>query len=197
MKRSAGARSTTTTFLLAAVAGICCPAIGYAQVAVADSGQTASYQTVYRSTGPTTPASITPAAPRWYALSNQRLANLRGGYELPSGLLVSFGIERAAYVNGVLVTSASLTIPDVASMTSQQAAELAGLTGPLVVQVGPGNTFDPGSSMTGVVIQNTLDNQVISTFTTLSIGVGTLGLFQDLNSYTALQNALTGAPGSP
>lgn len=83
-----------------------------------------------------------------------------------------------------------------ARITLEQADALAGLQETLVVQVGEGNTFVP-SSMGGVVIQNTLNNQDIRALTTLNIGASTLGMFQDLNTGAALQNALITAPGRP
>lgn len=129
--------------------------------------------------------------PGWVALPGERLAALRGGFELPSGLPVSFGIERVAYVNGTLVASASVNIPDVSRMTPQQAQALQGFGRPLVIQLGGGNHFDVSGALGGgAVFQNTLDGQHVQALTTINVGVGTLGLFQELNSLSALQNAL-------
>ena len=43
----------------------------------------------------------------WVAMTPQKLDRMRGGFVLPSGLLLSFGIERAVYVNGELVATAN------------------------------------------------------------------------------------------
>ena len=146
--------------------------------------------------GPTAPPAMNSLGREWAAVPATRLDRLRGGFVLPSGLLMSFGIERAVYVNGALVATSRVNVPDVARITLEQANALAGLQETLVVQVGEGNTFVP-SSMGGVVIQNTLNNQDIRALTTLNIGASTLGMFQDLNTGAALQNALNTAPGRP
>ena len=134
--------------------------------------------------------------PEWVALESSRLDALRGGFVMPSGLVLSFGIERAVFVNGELVASTRVDITDVAGMTAEQAQGLADLQGTLLVQVGAGSTLQH-SGHGGVVIQNTLDGQAIRVATTLNASVGTLGLFQDLNASAALQAALITAPGTP
>lgn len=135
--------------------------------------------------------------PEWVAVPPERLDVMRGGFELPSGLVASFGIERLVYVNGALMATASVHIPDVARMTPEQAQGLAEVKQGMLVQVGAGNTFNPSGAINGLVIQNTLDGQDIRSLTTLHVGVGTLGIFQSLNANAALQSALQGAVGSP
>lgn len=130
----------------------------------------------------------------WVAMAPQKLDRMRGGFVLPSGLLLSFGIQRAVFVNGQLVATASVNVPDIANITAEQAQGLARLQDTLLVQIGEGNTFVPNGAG-GIVIQNTLDNQDIRTLTTLNIGANTLGMFQDLNANAALQDALISAPG--
>lgn len=137
-----------------------------------------------------------PLGGDWVPIERERLDGMRGGFIAPSGLALSFGIERVAFVNGELVASSTLRIPDVAKMTPEQAQALAGLSRTQVVQIGEGNVVQPGSG-TGLVIQNTLDGQTISALTTLDVTVNTLGLFQDLNIGATLQDALNGAGGSP
>jgi hypothetical protein len=132
----------------------------------------------------------------WKAVAPQQLDAMRGGMELPSGMLLSFGIERAVYVNGELVATTRFTVADVSRITPGEARGLAGVQDTMVVQIGEGNTFAPAASG-GLVIQNTLDNQDIRALTTLNIAANTLGLFQDLNAAAALQDALNTAPGGP
>ena len=133
----------------------------------------------------------------WIPMDPARLAEMRGGLVMPSGQALSFGIERLVYVNGELVASANLQIPDLARMTSEQATALAEINQGRVVQIGEGNRIDAGTGGNALVIQNTLDGQAISALTTLNIGVSTLGTLQDLNSYDALRSALITSPGSP
>jgi hypothetical protein len=134
--------------------------------------------------------------PEWIAVKPATLDAYRGGYEMPSGLLLSFGIERVAFVNGQLVSSLRISIPDIRNITAAQAQELARLNETQLVQVGAGNVFH-GAGNGGLVIQNTLDGQDIRAQTTLDVGVNTLGLFQALNIGEAMRNASSTAPGAP
>ncbi len=125
-----------------------------------------------------------------------RLETSRGGFEMPSGLSASFGFERVVYVNGELVASTRVSIPDVAAMTPEQAQALADAQRGRLLQIGPGNRAETMPNG-GLVIQNTLGGQDIRATTTLDVGVNTLGLFQDLNAQAAMQDALIAAPGTP
>ncbi|MFC3650943.1 hypothetical protein ACFONN_05260 [Dyella humi] len=81
-------------------------------------------------------------------ISADRLAAVRGGFDLGNGLQVSFGIQRAVYVDGNLVTYINVSIPDIAHITTQQALSLATALSTVNVQIGSGNTFDPSSTTT-------------------------------------------------
>lgn len=133
----------------------------------------------------------------WKPIDPARLERMRGGFQLPSGQMLSFGIERVVYVNDVLVASVSVRIPDVAAIDPGQAQALAEFNRGIVVQVGERNRFDPAHVAGGVAIQNTLDNQTIRTVTNVEVGVGALGVLQGINSYGALGDALARVPGSP
>ncbi|MFD0738115.1 hypothetical protein ACFQZQ_02265 [Lysobacter koreensis] len=138
----------------------------------------------------------TPLGLEWVAVDLDRLDGMRGGFVTPTGMMLSFGIERVAFINGELVAAARINIPDISTMTVEQAQGLSALNETLLVQVGADNTFQP-SGMQGVVIQNTLDGQQISTLTTLNVSVSTLGMFQEMNTYGALHGALINAAGGP
>ena len=153
------------------------------------------------------PATVAAAGPQplgsaalgseWIPVSPTRLAAMRGGLVLPSGLSLSFGIDRLVFVNGDLVASTRLHIPDVANMTSEEAAALVSLNQGMVVQVGQGNVVTPGAGGNGLVIQNTLDNQDIRALTNLQVAVDTLGMLQEINSYGALHDAIIASPTGP
>ncbi len=64
----------------------------------------------------------------WKPVAQERLEDMRGGFDA-GGLQVSFGIERAVYINGALVVATSLNIPDVGRITTDQAARLASTLG--------------------------------------------------------------------
>jgi hypothetical protein len=138
-----------------------------------------------------------PLGEEWRPIDPARLAGMRGGLQIPSGTVLSFGIERVVHVNGQLVASVSVRIPDIAHIDATQAQAIADFNQGILVQVGEGNHFDPSRIPGGVVIQNTLDNQNISTATYIDLGAGTLDAFQNLNSNAALTDALIRAPGTP
>ncbi|NTX32748.1 hypothetical protein HT746_37560 [Burkholderia pyrrocinia] len=132
------------------------------------------------------------------ALSDARLDAMRGGFDLPSGLKVSFGVSRVAFVNGNLVTTTSFNIPDISHITAQQAQALAAANAGALIQVGAANAAQPAAlpALTGAVIQNTLNNQQIQAMTTINTTVNTLSTFKNLNVMQTLNNALIGAlPG--
>jgi hypothetical protein len=137
------------------------------------------------------------ADPAWasadlVAVDESHLDNMRGGFDLPSGLVVSFGISRAAFVNGNLVSSTSFNIPNIAQMTPQQAQMLASANNGAVIQNGLNNTVQPGAlpGVTGAVIQNTLNGQQIQALTTINTSVNSLAAFKAQNIGSTLNNAL-------
>ncbi|MEN1958055.1 hypothetical protein [Luteimonas changyuni] len=144
-------------------------------------------------------ASGTGLPDTWTPLDAARLDAMRGGFALPSGLVVSFGFERLAWVDGELVASLRIDIPDVARITPAQAQELAQLRQVHVVQVGPGNTFDAGGAGAGagLVLQNTLDGVHIRVSTTIDAASNTLGLLQAINFNDALGRSGLSAAGTP
>ena len=132
----------------------------------------------------------------WVPIDPARLDGMRGGFMLPSGLVLSFGIERAVYVNGELAASVSVRIPDMSRITAADAQALARFNEGMVVQVGEGNRFEPTSLPGGVVIQNTLNDQHIVTVTQLDISSGALAGFQELNLGNALRDSLITTGGT-
>jgi hypothetical protein len=126
------------------------------------------------------------------SVSDETLDEVRGGFEMPSNLKASLTLERSAYVNGTLVVSRSVSIPDIANMTEDQATALAAATGTLVIQNGPNNAFNAANlGAASTVIQNTLNDQHLVTLTTLSVDVNSLGAFRELNFQGGLQDSLT------
>lgn len=139
----------------------------------------------------------TGLGPEWKPIDPERLEQMRGGFQTPSGQMLSFGIERVVFVNEVLVASVSVRIPDVAAIDSGQAQALSEFNKGIVVQVGEHNQFDPARLAGGVAIQNTLDNQSIRTVTHVEVGTSALGVFQGMNAFGALGDVMTRMPGSP
>ena len=122
------------------------------------------------------------------AIEPGELDGLRGGYQLPGGLAIGFGLERIVSVNGELVVAQRVDIPNLATITPDQARELASLTDGRTIQVGGATTITPGIGT--VVIQNALDDQQIQALTGLHATVNTLGLLQSMNFSRSLDDAL-------
>ena len=136
------------------------------------------------------------AKDQWLAaVSDTNLDQMRGGFDTGSGLLVSFGIQRAVYINGNLVTTTSFNIPDVSKVTSTEAAMLGSTIGTTnVVQNGPGNTIQPGAlsqAVAATVIQNSLNNQNIQNLTIIDTTTNSLGMLKSMNSQSTLRDALS------
>lgn len=139
---------------------------------------------------------VKDAKEQWLAaVSNDDLDQMRGGFDTGSGLLVSFGIQRAVYINGNLETTTSFNIPDVSKITSAQAAMINSAAGSVnVVQNGPGNMIQSGALSQAVgatVIQNSLNNQHIQNLTIIDTTTNSLGMLKGMNSQATLQNALS------
>jgi hypothetical protein len=156
---------------------------------------------------PTLPAQAHPAVaaansddPNWsatdkVAISDERLDKMRGGFDLASGLKVSFGISRMVVVNGNLLTTTSFNIPDISNISAQQAQQLASVNAGALIQNGPGNVVQPGAlpGTSGAVIQNTLNNQNIQALTTINTTVNSLSMFKNFNVGSTLNGTLINA----
>ena len=139
-------------------------------------------------------------ADEWVAVSEQQLDSQRGGFDVGSGLAVSFGIIRTVMVNGDVVSKTSFNLPDVTQISPEQARiASAAIADSGLVQIGPNNFVAAGVRSdlgTGTLIQNSLNDQHIKTLTIINTGVNSLGLLKALNTQTVLNDALLGALGS-
>jgi hypothetical protein len=144
----------------------------------------------------------TDLPPGWpeIKLSDARLDEMRGGFDIAPGLQVAFGIERMVFVNGQLVATTNFNIPNVAQITGPQAQMLANALGTTtLVQNGPGNTFQPSAgsaSGAATIVQNSLNNQDIKALTTINATVNTLGAYKALNLQSTLDRAIANAVGT-
>lgn len=144
--------------------------------------------------GPKTlqPPAATPFGPEeLQAVSSQALDQVRGGFSTPAGLQVSFGIERAVYVNGNLVTTTSLNLSGLGSGNPVAASVLG--SNVALVQNGAGNTFLSGplnSAASATVVQNTLNDQRIQSVTLINATVNSLQIVRSMNIGSSMQSAL-------
>ena len=135
----------------------------------------------------------------WEAVSDESLGNMRGGFDVGSGLTVSFGIVRTITINGDLVNRTSFNLPDVTKITTAQ-AELAStsIAEIGIIQNGAANFVEAGAKSqlaTGTVIQNSLNDQKIQSLTVINTGVNSLSLLKSINTQTILKDALLGSIG--
>ena len=136
----------------------------------------------------------------WTPLPDERLADMRGGFDLGNGLKVSFGIERAVYVNGALVTTTSLNVGALAVATSGIApsqnavAHSIDSIGANIIQNGKANLVHDiagaNNPIAATVIQNTMDNQAIRSVTVVNATVNSLQILKSLNFGGALRDAI-------
>lgn len=132
----------------------------------------------------------------WHTVSDRMLDQLRGGFNIGGGLLVSFGITRTVYINGALVTETTLNLGELSQLTPAQALQLNGqLSGLNLVQNGPGNSVagNPAHIGTGTIIQNTLNNQQINVQTIINASSNGQGMARSMNAQGTINDALARA----
>lgn len=91
--------------------------------------------------------------------SDAELDELRGGFTLPNGVNVDFSIEKIVALNGVITFSSSFRLPETISLI-QNGFDRA------IPEINGGGL--------GSIIQNSLDNQVISRINTINIELSNL-----------------------
>lgn len=142
------------------------------------------------------PADDTVVLARGEAVPMPELDTLRGGYAVPGGAVMSFGISQAVYIDGQLASLQSLNIADVGKAVSQAGAVSAGLTS-LALSGGSLSTgmTNVVQSMlpTVVTVQNSVDGRLIQTLTTLNLSAPSLSAFNALQLGRSLQQATLGS----
>lgn len=121
------------------------------------------------------------------ALDDAMLDAFRGGFDMGNGLRISFGIMRSISINGELVSRTGFNFPDLKSMTPAQANHTVN-TAEQVRVILP--------ELTGAaIVQNSLNNQRISTLTEINTAVNSMALIKSMNASSTLQDALLGSVG--
>jgi hypothetical protein len=151
-----------------------------------------------------TPDATVPTAAaatgNWSAVDDAALDGARGGFTNGNGLMVSLGIDRLVSINGDVVARTRIDIADLSRIGAEQARQTSeALSAVKLVQNGGENIYragEIGSALGGIIVQNSLNNQVIRTDTFISSTVNSAGLLNALNFQGTLQNALTRAVGS-
>jgi hypothetical protein len=131
---------------------------------------------------------------KWIPANNEQLDKVRGGFNLDTGLNVSFGIIRTVTINGDLVSRTTFDLPDITRINPDQARLVNAALGETgLVQAGSGNFINPDivtGLNGGTVIQNSLNDQQIQTLTVINTGVNSLGLLKSMNTQGVLTDSL-------
>lgn len=140
--------------------------------------------------------------------SHAELDELRGGFDLDTRggrVRLNIGITRAVAVNDRFVAVSHLEIPDLGQMiaASPQGSRTTQVSAPpgavvtltndaLIVQNGPDNHIAPtafnGASFP-TIIQNTLDDQKLNTFTIVNARVNALSVLRQLRTGEIMSRA--------
>lgn len=125
------------------------------------------------------------------------LDTVRGGFSYGDNLLVTLGIDRLVRINGNPVEQSSVQFGDVGKLASG-ATQLSAdaIQGTRLIQNGQAgqmvSTLANGA-LAGTVIQNTLNDQLISSQTTIRASVNNAGMVQGMNFSATLNQALLNA----
>lgn len=132
-------------------------------------------------------------------VDDARLEQARGGFETSGGLLVSLGVERSVSINGNTVSSTSFSIADVSKLSALEAQRMGEvLSIATVVQNGGGNIVQPDIAQQGpgaLLIQNSLNDQMIRSQTTINTSVNSMSMLARLNFDAGLRDALSSVVG--
>ena len=130
------------------------------------------------------------------AVDSSVLEEARGGFQV-EGLLVTLGIERMVSINGDVVDRSQIQLGDIGKLIQGNGLVSSEALGELrLVQNGVASALrgDAHTSLLGgTIIQNSLNDQMISAQTTLNATVNTAGMLRALNFAEGLNNALSTA----
>lgn len=134
----------------------------------------------------------------WTPVPDSALEDVRGGFDLGGGMVVSLGVERLVSINGSTVASSQFSIADLSRITASE-AQLAREAVPqfAIVQNGAGNSALPPAAgvqaMSALLIQNTMNDQAIRSQTTINASVSSQALLTAMNFEGSMRAALAGA----
>lgn len=152
------------------------------------------------------PSALTPLAARaldlevacctppagWKQVGAGTLSMMRGGFTTAGGLSLSLGVDRLVLINGAVVASTNFQIANLGMISSDEARHARdAINSFTLVQNGP-NNFAPGDPLgpgRGTFVQNSLNDQTISTQTIISSNVNSMSLMKDINFQAGLRDA--------
>ncbi|APG04606.1 hypothetical protein BJI69_12330 [Luteibacter rhizovicinus DSM 16549] len=86
--------------------------------------------------GGTCAASHAATFPVNHAVPDAQLDTIRGGFDFGDNLRASFALQRTVLVNGMEAMRTTISVPDIANITAQQAAQLQSALQTTVINVG-------------------------------------------------------------
>lgn len=145
-------------------------------------------------------AAVAEDAPNgWTAVDADTLDEARGGFETPGGLNLSLGIERVVSINGEIMSRTNVAISDLNSISADQLAQARDALGAArLIQIGGNNVIAPDLGLTNgaTLVQNTLNDQTIQTYTTITSTVNSMALIKDINFNGTVRDAIVRSAGS-
>lgn len=131
------------------------------------------------------------------AVDSAALEQVRGGFGYGDSLLVTLGIDRLVRVNGTVVEQSTLQFGDIGKLASGETRLPADAAqGVRLIQNGQQSQMAAslaGGALGGTVIQNSLNDQLISNQTTLRASVNSAGVVQTMNFNASLNQAINSA----
>jgi hypothetical protein len=108
---------------------------------------------------------------------DQELESMRGGFTFANGLEVTFGVEQAVFIDGILQVTSNFNTSPITSILPQQLANFSTTA----------MSADAITSQVNTVIQNSQDQRVIDNITQINAAVTILGLYRQLNVLDSLR----------
>ena len=130
------------------------------------------------------------------AVNDWELDSMRGGYASSAGVEITFGIETAVFIDGILQAVTSFNslspvanLPD--SRVIGQGVGLISTSGSSLVQSGfSAKAAEALSSHLFTIVQNSQDHRIIDTITQINATVSSLALYRQSNIMSSLQQQL-------
>jgi len=133
------------------------------------------------------------------AVNDRELDSMRGGYMSSAGLEITFGIETAVFIDGILqaITTFNSISPVVNLPDSRVIGQNTGLIstsgGPLGQSGLSSMDAEAVSSHLFTIVQNSQDHKIINTITQINATVSSLSLYRQNNFMSSLQQQLIDA----
>lgn len=109
---------------------------------------------------------------KWLKVSDIRLANSRGGFILPNGVIVNISFESRIFQNGEEISSSYFQTPNSHSLVKDGKVNIPGLS----------------NSQFQTIIQNDLDNQMLQTLNNINIDINNLNNINLISSNNHFYN---------